>query len=127
MSGACCRFVADVGSNPGRPYDPHSPDNYVTKAQVRDTSTIPTLQRILMEVLGGQASAVFEHPVGSGQMLWLGNQWASGGGAVRNSDLLYWSLLRFDAAGDVLQFTWCALLCFFPLLWLAVLFEKPQP
>ena len=31
-----------------------------------------------------------------------------------------WSLLRFDAAGDVLQFTWCALLCFFQLLWLAV-------
>ena len=63
---------------------------------------------------------MFEHPVGSGQMVWLGNQWASGGGAVRNSDLLYWSLLRFDAAGDVLQFTWCALLCFFQLLWLVV-------
>ena len=28
--------------------------------------------------------------------------------------------LRFDAAGDVLQFTWCALLCFFQLLWLVV-------
>ena len=80
-----------------------------------------------MEVLGGQASAVFEHPVGSGQMVWLGNQWASGGGAVRNSDLLYWSLLRFDAAGDVLQFTWCALLCFFQLLgWLFCLRNRSR-
>ena len=75
--------------------------------------------------MGGQASAVFEHPVGSGQMLWLGNQWASGGGAVRNSDLLYWSLLRFDAAGDVLQFTWCALLCF--QRFFGWLFAQPQP
>ena len=73
----------------------------------------------LCACFGGQASAVFEHPVGSGQMLWLGNQWASGGGAVRNSDLLYWSLLRFGAAGDVLQFTWCALFAF-AILWLAV-------
>jgi hypothetical protein len=41
-------------------------------------------------------------------MVWLGNQWVSGHGAVRNSDLLYWSVLRFDSNGDVQQFEWSA-------------------
>lgn len=44
----------------------------------------------------------------SGEMVWLGNQWVSGNGAVRNSDLLYWSVLRFDGKGDVQQFDWSA-------------------
>jgi hypothetical protein len=39
-------------------------------------------------------------------MVWLGNQWVSGHGAVRNSDLLYWSVLHFDGKGDVQQFEW---------------------
>jgi hypothetical protein len=41
-------------------------------------------------------------------MVWLGNQWVSGHGAVRNSDLLYWSVLRFDDKGEVQQFEWSA-------------------
>jgi hypothetical protein len=77
-------FVGDVGSVPGVPFDPHSPRNYVTRAQ---------------------ASTVFEVGDG-GEMVWLGNQWASGKNAVRNSDLLYWSVLRFDDKGDVQQFEW---------------------
>ena len=46
--------------------------------------------------------------VSSGEMVWLGNQWVSGHGAVRNSDLLYWSVLRFDDKGEVQQFEWSA-------------------
>ena len=48
-----------------------------------------------------QASAVFEAPPGSDQWVWLGNQWVTSG--VRNADLLYWTVLNFDAAGDVQQ------------------------
>ena len=65
------RYISDVGSVKGAPYNPHSDQNYVTKAQ---------------------ASTVF---AAGGELVWLGNQWASKG-AVRNSDLLYWSVLRFD-------------------------------
>jgi hypothetical protein len=77
-------FQADVGSNPG-PFDKHSPNSFVTHAQ---------------------ASAVFETPVGSGQLVWLGNQWVSSAGSVRNADLLYWSVLEFDVVGNVQQFRW---------------------
>ena len=38
------------------------------------------------------------------QWLWMGNQWVTGG--ARNAGLLYWSVLRFDASGDVRQFEW---------------------
>ena len=74
------RYVGDVGSNPGRTPDRHSPDNYVTRAQ---------------------ASAVVT--VGS-QFVWLGNQWVTS--RTVNSGLLYWSVLGFDHAGDVEQFVW---------------------
>jgi beta-xylosidase len=80
------KYVSDVGSNPARAnasFDPHSPDSYVTKAQ---------------------ASAVFESPPGSGQFVWLGNQWVTSG--RRNADLLYWTVLNFDEHGDVSQVVW---------------------
>ena len=73
------RFVGDVGSNTGS-IDPHSPNNFVTRAQ---------------------ASTVVE--VGN-QLLWLGNQWATS--RTVNSGLLYWSVLSFDHQGDVEQFVW---------------------
>ena len=78
-------YQGDVGSVPGRPFDAHSADNYVTKAQ---------------------GSAAFT--VG-GQTVWLGNQWNSGLSqsppGPRNHDLLYWALLEFDEKGAVQQLT----------------------
>lgn len=60
---------------PGHVFDPHSPSNYVTKAQ---------------------GTAVFT--VGS-QYIYLGNQWNSGLARTppgpRNHDLLFWGILRF--------------------------------
>jgi hypothetical protein len=68
-------FQGDVGSNP-TPFDPHSPHNYVTKAQ---------------------GSAVF--PVGS-DIVYLGNQWNSGLSesppGPRMHDLLYFGVLQFE-------------------------------
>ena len=72
-------FTGDVGST-AQPFDPHSPRNFVTRAQ---------------------ASAVV---VVGEQYLWLGNQWVTAN--ARNADLLYWSVLRFSSDGDVLQFVW---------------------
>lgn len=81
-------YQGDVGSNP-TPFDPHSPHNYVTKAQ---------------------ASAVVSIPSGGGgppQYLWLGNQWNSGLADTppgpRNHDLLYWTVLGFNTNGTVKQ------------------------
>jgi hypothetical protein len=74
------RFRGDVGSNP-TPFDAHSADNYVTRAQG---------SAILQ--IGGSGPA--------GQTLWLGNQWNSGlrssPPGPRNHDLLYWALLEFE-------------------------------
>mgnify|MGYP003887251877 CR=1 FL=1 len=73
-------FQGDVGSNP-TPFDPHSPHNYVTKAQ---------------------GSAIFH--VGR-DIIYLGNQWNSGLSesppGPRNHDLLYFGVLEFEAASDV--------------------------
>eukprot|EP00931_Biecheleriopsis_adriatica_P073094 TRINITY_DN47450_c0_g1_i1.p1 TRINITY_DN47450_c0_g1~~TRINITY_DN47450_c0_g1_i1.p1 ORF type:complete len:386 (+),score=33.55 TRINITY_DN47450_c0_g1_i1:85-1158(+) len=72
------KFVGDIGSNPS-PFDAHSPNNYVTKAQ---------------------ASAVFEVAgAASTSYVWVGNQWNSGLSepvpGPRNHDLLYWTVLNF--------------------------------
>ena len=74
---------SDVGSNPS-PFDPHVPDHYVTGAQGSEVIRVPGADGAL-------------------QFLWLGNQWvtASEPGHPRNHDLLYWSLLQFDADGRV--------------------------
>jgi len=81
-------YQGDVGSNPDQPFDKHSPNNYVTKAQ---------------------ASAVF--PVGhSGGVtwLWMGNQWITSqySGAPRNHDLLYFTPLTFITNGSISQLQW---------------------
>lgn len=70
---------------------PHSPNNFVTKAQ---------------------ASAVFEVKSSTDAVsyVWLGNQWNSGLALTppgpRNHDLLYWSVLKFDANESVSQFNY---------------------
>jgi hypothetical protein len=76
-------FRGDVGSNP-TPFHLHVPDHYVTGAQASDVIRIPAAD-------------------GTAQFLWLGNQWvtASDPGRPRDHDLLYWSVLHFDAAGNV--------------------------
>jgi hypothetical protein len=69
-------FRADIGSSPQH-YDPHSPTNYVTRAQASDVFQVVGSGRA-----GGGSS-------GSGgdddQWLWLGNQWVTG--PQRNRDL----------------------------------------
>ena len=60
-------FLGDIGANRSHAYDPHSPYNYVTRAQ---------------------ASTVFQVPdpsSGEIQYVWLGNQWTSS--PQRNTDL----------------------------------------
>jgi len=80
-------YAGDVGSNPG-PFDKHSPNNYVTKAQ---------------------ASAVFEvlSKTGETQHVWMGNQWNSGLSETppgpRKHDLLYWTVLQFNTNGTIKQ------------------------
>eukprot|EP00038_Savillea_parva_P009838 m.186169 g.186169 ORF g.186169 m.186169 type:complete len:710 (-) comp16687_c0_seq1:65-2194(-) len=81
-------YAGDVGSNP-TPFDPHSPNNYVTKAQASAV--------LLAKGTDGTVSYV-----------WLGNQWNSGLALTppgpRNHDLLYWSVLQFNENGTVKQF-----------------------
>eukprot|EP01048_Picozoa_sp_COSAG05_P005959 COSAG05_NODE_370_length_10716_cov_5.748422_3_plen_371_part_00 len=82
-------YAGDVGSKPApHVFDPHSPDNYVTKAQ---------------------ASFVFEAG-GSGaatEYVWCGNQWNSGLSETppgpRMHDLLYWTKLNFNTNGTIQQ------------------------
>ena len=76
-------YQGDVGSNPDHPFDAHSPDNYVTKAQ------------------GSAAFAVGD------DIVYLGNQWNSGlkqtPPGPRNHDLLYWAVLPFLSNGSIAQ------------------------
>jgi len=79
----------DVGSNhtAGHVFDAHSPYNYVTKAQ--GSKVIP-----------------LRWADGSVQYLWLGNQWVTAPEAVgyaRDHDLLYWTVLSFNATGAIEQ------------------------
>ena len=76
----------DVGSNStdGHVFDAHSPWNYVTRAQ--GSKVVP--------VVGAD---------GELQFLWLGNAWVSSKSGARNADLLYWTVLQFDAAGKIQQ------------------------
>ena len=69
------RYQGDVGSVPNHTFDPHSPHNYVTRAQ---------------------GSAVF--PAGD-DFVYLGNQWNTG--PSRNHDLLFFGLLQFAPAPRV--------------------------
>lgn len=63
-------YQGDIGSIPGHKFDPHSPNNFVTKAQ---------------------GSAAFH---AGDSVIYLGNQWNSGlkltPPGPRNHDLLYW-------------------------------------
>jgi hypothetical protein len=88
--------VGDVGSNvtDGHVFSKSSPWNYVTKAQ--QTKVVPV-------------------PDGAGgtQYLWLGNQWYTapgpgpgGLGGPRDADLLYFSVLNFNASGAIQQMVW---------------------
>jgi hypothetical protein len=84
MAAVTCVTTLQVGSNP-TPFDPHSPDNFVTKAQ---------------------GSAVIQ--VGE-QTIYLGNQWNSGlkltPPGPRKNDLLYWGLLDFEGTA-IQQMVW---------------------
>lgn len=61
----------------------------------------------LPQVTKAQGSKVITVPWvdGSTQYLWLGNQWVSSQlpGNPRNSDLLYWTVLQFNATGGLQQ------------------------
>jgi len=87
-------FQGDIGSNQSAPFDPHSPYNYVTRAQ---------------------GSAVFAP--GGNSIVWLGNQWNSGlretPSGPRNHDLLYWAPLSFDSEGRAEQLAFEANASFF--------------
>ena len=73
-------FMGDVGSNPGVPFDKHSPHNFVTNAQ---------------------GSAVLK--VGDDHV-YLGNQWNTGlretPPGPRNHDLLYWGVFEFEDSAE---------------------------
>jgi hypothetical protein len=59
------------------------------------------------QVTKAQGSKVITIPWadGSTQYLWLGNQWVTSQlpGNPRNSDLLYWTVLQFNATGGLQQ------------------------
>jgi hypothetical protein len=48
-------YHGDVGSNPGVPFNPHSPNNYVTKAQVRSMPSVLCRARCSLNVAMGYA------------------------------------------------------------------------
>lgn len=78
----------DVGSNP-TPFDKHSPNNYVTRAQATAIFLVPS-------------------PGGDEQYVYMGNQWqtAQFPGRPRNRDLLYFTKMQFFSNGSVEQFVW---------------------
>jgi len=79
----------DVGSRTDKPFDPYSPNNYITRAQ--QTKVFPV-----------------KAEDGSVQYLWVGNQWVTSAlpGQPRNNDLLYWSVLRFANNTTIEQFVY---------------------
>lgn len=79
-------YGGDVGSNTTAPFDAHSPYNYVTRAQGSKVIPVPAAD-------------------GSVQYVWIGNQWTTSTlpGAPRDHDLLYWTVLGFNATGHVQQ------------------------
>lgn len=86
-------FLGDVGSNPG-PFKPHSPDNYVTRAQASDVFIWPP--------------TVAETSSNASVFVWLGNQWvtATEPGHPRNHDLVYWTPLNFTSNGSIARLHW---------------------
>ena len=88
------RYRGDVDSvKPGTPPDPHSPHNYVTRAQGSAVFTV-----------GGGGNGGGSSADAQQTFVWLGNQWVTGG--RRNADLLYWSALSFADDGMVAQVHW---------------------
>lgn len=86
-------FDKDIGSNP-TPFDKHSPNNYVTKAQAQKVFVVP----------GGASD------LEPAQYIWMGSQWNSGLSQTppgpRNHDLLYFARLIFNTNGTVAQLHW---------------------
>ena len=84
-------YLGDVGSSQSAPYDPHSPSNFVTRAQGASVFVVP--------VADGAQEA---------QFVWLGNQWVTSAmpGRPRNHDLLYFARLVFGSNGTIEQLSW---------------------
>lgn len=79
-------LAGDVGSNAtaGHTYHDSSPYNFVTRAQGSKVAVVPAADGTL-------------------QYLWLGNAWVTAPTGARNADLLYWTVLGFDGAGNITQ------------------------
>ena len=77
-------YRGEIAANTSRPFDAHSPWNYVTRAQ-------------------GATHFMVAGAGGEEQHVWLGNQWvtAQEPGHPRNQDLLYFALLSFEADGSI--------------------------
>ena len=105
-------YRGDVGSNP-TPFDPHSPNNYVTRAQGSAVLQIggngPSGQTIWLGACTHDATYAHPCPPYPAPCFRPGNQWNSGlletPPGPRNHDLLYWALLSFDADGAIEQLT----------------------
>ena len=87
-------YIGDVGSRLA-PFNPFSPNNYVTKAQQTKVFLVPAAD-------------------GSIQYVWLGNQWVTSKlpGRPRNNDLLYWNVLEWLENNTISKFEYsdhCAL------------------
>jgi hypothetical protein len=81
-------LVGSVGKNTTAPFNAASPYNYVTRAQQTKVILVPD-------------------GAGNVQYLWMGNAWVTapgplpgGVGGPRDQDLLYFSVLQFNATGD---------------------------
>ena len=69
------KYINDVGSNKTQTiYDPHSPYNYITRAQASAVIPVKDINDNM-------------------QYLWFGNQWTTS--TKRNSDLVYWSIIEW--------------------------------
>ena len=79
-------YSGDIGST-SQEYDPHSPTNFVTRAQ---------------------GSTIFAVAGNSTSLVWVGNQWVSSAlpGRPRNHDLLYFANLVFSTDGTIRSLEW---------------------
>jgi len=98
-------YLGDVGSDPSRPYDPHSPLNFVTRAQGSSVFVVPAAAAGAAAHAGQWQDADGED---AAQYVWLGTQWVTSAqhGRPRNHDLFYFANLPFAANGTIEQLHW---------------------
>jgi len=90
-------YAGDIGSVLGHKFDIHSPVNFVTNAQAQKIFSVPPAAAAPAPAASSEANS----------FVWLGMQWNSGlkqtPPTPRHHDLMYFSVLHFNANGTIRQ------------------------